>query len=210
EDDSDDELVGVALCTDDQDVFLATRNGKAIRFASTDVRSFTSRTSTGVRAMTLKDGDKVMSLSIIDGDRDADTLEAEDMILTVSQNGYGKQTSSTEYRRIKRGGQGVANIDMTEKTGPVVASFPIENGAQLMLVTDQGKMIRIPTTNVRVTSRATQGVTLFKVAKNEKIVSAAKILEDDDDEEHDGDQGEGGDVVEAPADVIDTELPDGE
>ncbi|MEO0500387.1 MAG: DNA gyrase subunit A [Pseudomonadota bacterium] len=200
---SDDALVGVALCTDDQDIFLATRNGKAIRFSATDVREFASRTSTGVRAITLKDGDRVMSLSVIDGDE-----HAEDMILTVSANGYGKQTSSTEYRRIRRGGQGVANIDMTKKTGPVVASFPIEEGAQLMLVTDQGKLIRIPTTNVRVTSRATQGVTLFNVADNEKIVSAAKILEEDDEEDNADDQGHGTDTLEGPNDVIDAEVPE--
>jgi|TARA_R100000501_G_scaffold17919_1_gene34854 DNA gyrase subunit A len=201
---SDDALVGVALCTDDQDIFLATRNGKAIRFSSTDVRSFTSRTSTGVRAITLKDDDKVMSLSVISGD------DSADMILTVSQNGFGKQTSSKEYRRIKRGGQGVANIDMTTKTGPVVASFPIEEGAQLMLVTDQGKLIRIPTTHVRITSRTTQGVTLFKVAENEKIVSAAKILEEDEDEDHSDDQSTGTKTVEADSSIIDTEIPDGE
>ncbi|MEM8825364.1 MAG: DNA gyrase subunit A [Pseudomonadota bacterium] len=202
---SDDALVGVALCTDDQDIFLATRNGKAIRFSATDVREFASRTSTGVRAITLKDGDRVMSLSVIDGDE-----HAEDMILTVSANGYGKQTSSTEYRRIRRGGQGVANIDMTKKTGPVVASFPIEEGAQLMLVTDQGKLIRIPTTNVRVTSRATQGVTLFNVADDEKIVSAAKILEEDDEEDNADDQGEGVKALEGPKDVIDDIVPDGD
>ncbi|MGB7405767.1 MAG: DNA gyrase subunit A, partial [Pacificimonas sp.] len=198
---SDDRLIGVALCTDEDDVFLASRQGKAIRFSTTDIREFTSRTSTGVRAMTLKDGDEVMSLSVISGAEDA-----EDMILTVSQNGFGKQTSSTEYRRIKRGGQGVANLDLTDKTGPVVASFPIEEGAQLMLVTDQGKLIRIPTKNVRITSRATQGVTLFKVAGNEKIVSVAKILEEDEDEDHADDQGEGTDTLEAPKDVIEGEI----
>ena len=221
---SDDCLVGVALCSDDDDVFLASRRGKAIRFAATDIREFVSRTSTGVRAMRLAKGDEVMSLSVIRafdappeerdayfrGELEAERAEAyaasEEFILTVSANGFGKRTSSHHYRRTGRGGQGVVNLDVTGKTGPVVASFPVEEGAQLMLVTDQGKLIRTRTENVRITSRATQGVTLFKVAKDEHVVSAAKILEEEDGEDHADNQP----ALEAPEDVVDAVVPDGE
>ncbi|MBZ6378565.1 DNA gyrase subunit A [Pacificimonas flava] len=227
EEGADDRLIGVALCTDEDDVFLASRQGKAIRFASTDIREFQSRTSTGVRAMKLAKGDEVMSLSVLRsfdvspeerdayfrGELNAERQEAyeesEEFILTVSANGFGKRTSSHHYRRTGRGGQGVTNLDVTDKTGPVVASFPVEEGAGLMLVTDLGKMIRTRTENVRVTSRATQGVTLFKVAKSESVVSAAKILEDDDEEEEGEDQVEGANTIEAPTDVVAQELPDG-
>ncbi|MEE4350791.1 MAG: DNA gyrase subunit A [Pacificimonas sp.] len=228
EEGSDDSLIGVALCTDDDDVFLASRQGKAIRFSSTDIREFQSRTSTGVRAMTLKDGDEVMSLSVIrnfdatpderdayfreelDAERTEAFADAEEFLLTVSANGFGKRTSSHHYRRANRGGQGITNLDVTDKTGPVVASFPVEEGAGLMLVTDQGKLIRTRTENVRITGRVTQGVTLFKVGKDEQVVSAAKILEEDGDEDHADDQGEGVDTVEAPGAVIDAELPAGD
>ncbi len=210
---SDDRLIGVALCTDEDDVLLASRQGKAIRFASTDIREFQSRTSTGVRAMKLKGDDEVFSLSVISGfegtpeERDAyfrgelpeDRAEAyrtsEQYILTVSVNGYGKRTSSHHYRRTGRGGQGVVNIDVTAKTGPVVASFPVEEGAQLMLVTDQGKLIRTSTENIRVAGRSTQGVMLFRVSKDEHVVSAAKILEEGDED----DAEEDAEVVEAAA-----------
>ncbi|EMD84357.1 DNA gyrase subunit A [Pacificimonas flava] len=219
---SEDCLIGVALCTDEDDVFLASRQGKAIRFASTDIREFVSRTSTGVRAMRLAKGDEVMSLSVIRSfetspeerdayfrgelpdERSALYAESEDFILTVSANGFGKRTSSHHYRRTGRGAQGVTNLDVTQKTGPVVASFPVEEGAGLMLVTDQGKLIRTRTENVRITSRATQGVTLFKVGKNEHVVSAAKILEEDEDEDHDDNQP----AIEAPEDVVEAEVSD--
>jgi DNA gyrase subunit A len=126
EEDASDRLIGVALLTETDDVLLATRNGKAIRFASTDVREFQSRTSTGVRGISLGKGDEVISLSILRGfdatteereaylrgdeslsaERRAEFAAAEEFILTVTANGYGKRTSAYEYRRIGRGGQG--------------------------------------------------------------------------------------------------------
>ncbi len=208
--DADDRLIGVALLTESDDVLLATRKGRAIRFASTDVREFQSRNSTGVRGMTLKDGDDVISLSILRGfdatpdereaylkaapwkdNENAPTLaperlqefaEAEEFILTVCANGYGKRSSAYEYRRSNRGGQGIGNIDNIDRNGPVVASFPAHNGEQLMLVTDQAKLIRLGISDMRVIGRNTGGVRLFNVADNEHIVSAAKIEESDEDE----------------------------
>jgi DNA gyrase subunit A len=230
EDDSDDRLIGVALLDATDDVLLASRQGKAIRFAGEDVREFQSRTSTGVRGMSLKDGDEVVSLSILhrvgteaeeredylrhapwktekegepglSPERFAEMAEKEQFILTVCANGYGKVSSAYEYRRIGRGGQGVVNIDNIERNGPVVASFPVEHGQQLMLVTDQAKLIRLPLDlrhlveapedeerAFQIRGRGTAGVRLFNVAEGEQIVSAVRI--DEREAEGAGDEGE--------------------
>ena len=110
---------------------------------------------------------------------------AEEFILTVTTNGYGKRTSAYEYRRTGRGGQGITNIVTSERNGPVVASFPAHNGEQLMLVTDQAKLIRTTVGDIRVAGRSTQGVTIFKVADDEHVVSAARIEESEDEAEVD-------------------------
>ncbi|MBL0966444.1 MAG: DNA gyrase subunit A [Blastomonas sp.] len=213
---SDDRLIGVALLTEGDDVLLATRQGKAIRFAATDVREFQSRTSTGVRGMTLREGDEVISLSILGGfdatteerdeylraapwkgndaeptlspERMQKFAEAEQFILTVCANGYGKLSSAYEYRRTGRGGQGITNIDNIERNGPVLASFPAHQSDQLMLVTDQAKLIRLSLSTMRVIGRNSAGVRLFNVADNEHVVSAARIAEE-----------ENGDVAEEAA-----------
>jgi len=205
---SEDRLIGVALLDSGDDVLLASRNGKAIRFAADDVREFTSRTSTGVRGMNLRDGDEVVSLSILhrvgtdaeereeylryapwkaekEGEpslapeRFAELAEKEQFILTVCANGYGKVSSAYEYRRIGRGGQGILNIDNLKRNGPVVASFSVQSGQQLMLVTDQAKLIRIGLDSLRVIGRGSAGVRLFNVAEGEHIVSAVRIDEDE-------------------------------
>ena len=208
--DPTDRLIGVELLTEEDDVLLATRNGKAIRFKSTDVREFQSRTSTGVRGVRLLDGDEVISMSILrragttqeeresylkspvwrggccpdgmDEERYAEIAEREQFLLTVTENGYGKRTSTYEYRRTNRGGQGIINIVTSERNGGVVASFPVKPGEQLMLVTDQAKIIRTTVGDIRITGRNTQGVTIFKVADNEHVVGVAKIDESDEDE----------------------------
>jgi len=205
DEDSEDRLISVALLEAGDDVLLATRMGKAIRFSGEDVREFTSRTSTGVRGMKFKEkSDEVVSLSILAGgsatpderdaylrvapwkaDEDAPPLseehakmaEDEQFILTVCANGYGKISSAYEYRRAGRGGMGITNIDNIKRNGPVVASFPVASGEQLMLVTDQAKLIRIGLETLRVLGRSTAGVRLFNVAGGEKIVSAVKIDE---------------------------------
>ncbi len=208
DEDSADRLIGVALLTEEDDVLLATRQGKAIRFKGDDVREFQSRTATGVRGMTLKGDDEVISLSILhrsgattegreaylraapwkDNDN-VSTLEpervlemaaAEQFILTVCANGYGKRSSAFEYRRTNRGGQGIGNIDNIERNGPVVASFPAADGQQLMLVTDQAKLIRMNISDMRVIGRNSAGVKLFDVGKGEHVVGAARIEAEDE------------------------------
>jgi DNA gyrase subunit A len=101
--------------------------------------------------------------------------DREQFILTVTANGYGKRSSAYEYRRTNRGGKGIVNIDTSERNGRVVASFPVEATEEIMLVTDQGKVIRMPVADIRIAGRATMGVTLFKVAEGEHVVSAARI-----------------------------------
>jgi len=221
DDDSDDRLIGVSLLTEDDDVLLATRQGKAVRFAATDVREFQSRTSTGVRGMTLRQGDEVISLSILhrvgttqeereaylrfapwkaekEGEpeltpeRFAELAEQEQFILTVCANGYGKLSSAYEYRRTNRGGQGITNIDNIARNGLVVASFPATREDQLMLVTDQAKLIRMGLSSMRVIGRGSAGVRLFNVADEEHVVSAAKIGESGGDE----DAGEAAEATE--------------
>jgi DNA gyrase subunit A len=202
-------LIGVALLDESDDVLLATRQGKAIRFAGDDVREFQSRNSTGVRGMRLADGDEVISLSILHrvgtsseereaylraapwkDNENAPTLPADRMeelaareqfILTICANGYGKLSSAYEYRRTGRGGQGITNIDNIGRNGPVVASFPATQAHQLMLVTDQAKLIRMGLDSLRVIGRGSAGVRLFDVAKDEHVVSAA-LIEDSEDE----------------------------
>ena len=115
-------------------------------------------------------------------ERIAESTDKEQFILTVTENGYGKRSSAYEYRRTNRGGQGITNIDTSERNGCVVACFPAQPGEQLMLVTDQGKMIRTTVGDIRIMGRNTQGVTIFRVAENEHVVSVAKIEESDEEE----------------------------
>jgi DNA gyrase subunit A len=236
EEDATDRLIGVALLTEEDDVLLATQGGKAIRFAATEIRQFQSRTSTGVRGILLKNGDEVISLSILRGfeatteERDAylraapwkengaePTLSAERMaefeaaeefILTVCANGYGKRSSAFEYRRTGRGGQGIGNIDNLERNGPVVASFPARHGEQLMLVTDQAKLIRLSVGDTRVIGRNSAGVRLFNVADDEHVVGAARIEESE--EEAEADLGEDTPEAAPPDDaMVGEDLADG-
>jgi DNA gyrase subunit A len=207
--DEDDRLIGVALLDESDDVLLATRQGKAIRFAGDDVREFQSRNSTGVRGMRLAPGDEVISLSILhrvgttgdereaylraapwkdneneptlDEARMAELAAREQFILTVCANGYGKLSSAYEYRRTGRGGQGITNIDNIARNGLVVASFPATKAHQLMLVTDQAKLIRMGLDSMRVIGRGSAGVRLFDVATDEHVVSAALIEEGDEE-----------------------------
>jgi DNA gyrase subunit A len=118
----------------------------------------------------------------VPADRVAELSELEQFFLTVTENGYGKRSSAYEYRRTNRGGQGITNIDTSERNGRVVASFPARQGEALMLVTDQGKMIRTTVGDIRVMGRNTQGVTIFRVADDEHVVSVAKIDESDEED----------------------------
>lgn len=220
--DEGDTLIDVKICTDDQDVLLAAKAGKSIRFPVSDVRVFSGRTSTGVRGIRLGKGDEVISMSVLrhtetdmekryaylkmakalrrsDDEDVSDDIEAsttltlseeefqkmqaeEEFILTVTDSGYGKRTSAYEYRITGRGGQGVTNIDNTKRKDSVVASFPVTDTAHVMLVTDAGKLIRMPIKDVRIAGRNTMGVIMFRLSDAEHVVSAT-CIEDYEDED---------------------------
>jgi DNA gyrase subunit A len=224
-----DGIVGVQLCTLNDDVLLTTRAGKCIRFAVTDIRVFKGRESTGVRGIKLASGDEVVSLALLGhGDasvaearaylrqssaarraaqgesfpEDADTGEdvAEDaeeggeeaalsperyaelgareqFVLAVSEQGFGKRTSSYEYRTMGRGAQGIVAMAMRAKNAAIVAAFPVEDSDHLMLITNQGKTIRVPVSGISVQRRSAQGVVLFRLEEGERVVSVERIAE---------------------------------
>lgn len=225
--DEGDTLIGVEICTEDQDVLLAAAGGKCVRFPVADVRVFESRASTGVRGMKLPAGDSVISVSILThakaeiDKRDAylkesvarrrlagnadenDTVEIEStsdtlltpeefekmaadeqFILTITDKGYGKRSSAYEYRITSRGTQGVTNIKMDgdKRKANVVASLPVPDDAHIMLVTDAGKLIRMRVADIRIAGRSTMGVILFRLDKNEKVVSATCVTDIEEDE----------------------------
>lgn len=203
EEGSEDKLIGVALLQEGEDVLLASRNGQAVRFSGEDIRASAGRSGQGVRGIALEDGDELISLTILrrsgatpaereaylaaapwkenetpptlSPERMADMAAKEQFILTVTANGFGKKSSSYEYRRTNRGGKGIVNIGNTERNGHVVASFPVENGQQLLLVSNQAKLIRIDISGLRVLGRNSGGVRLFHVAGGEHVASVARI-----------------------------------
>ena len=230
---AEDGIVGVAICTDQDDVLLTTRKGKCIRFSVDDVRVFKGRASVGVRGIKLADDDEVISMAVLrhvdvaaaeakaylrqasamrralsgdaadeipepvviepgeeepveeaalSAERYAELGAHEQFVCTVTANGFGKRTSAYEYRVTGRGGQGIIAMIAGGRNGDLVASFPVEDSDQLMLVTDQGQMIRCPVDDVRVAGRSTQGVTIFRVGDAEQVVSVERIGETDEGE----------------------------
>jgi DNA gyrase subunit A len=227
--DEGDHLVGVATCREGDDVLLATRKGRCIRFQVTDevVRVFTGRDSAGVRGIRLGKDDDVISLSVLrhvdasmaeraaylkaavakrrapgeDGDApaelaaeesegeegDAVTLSperfdemeaAEELLLTITNGGFGKRSSAYEYRVTGRGGQGITNITLAPRNGTEVAgTFPVRPGTDVMLVTNLGKLIRVPGDQVRITGRQAMGVTLFRVEGDERVTAVFPVVE---------------------------------
>nr|WP_219821694.1 DNA gyrase subunit A [Sneathiella aquimaris] len=218
--DSDDQLIGVQICTSASDILLVAKGGKCIRFQATDVRLFKGRDSSGVRGMRLAEGDSVIGVSIL-GHVDLDTeqrdiylkarrsanedgtptdlngldearywelYEKEEVLLSITENGFGKRTNAYEYRVTNRGGQGIINIETSDRNGPVVATMPITPEHQIMLVTNGGKLIRTPISDIRIAGRNTQGVTLFKTAKGEQVVSVTALEDGKSDEDGDEDE----------------------
>ena len=217
-----EKLISVHTCDEQDDVLLASKLGKAIRFPVTDIRVFAGRNSMGVRGIKLMDGDELISMSIIkhteasaeeriaylraaaalrraesgvdevveadeegsvanitlSPERMKELAAAEQFILTVSTGGFGKRTSSFEYRTSGRGGSGIWVMNMSGKNNAIVVAMPVEATHDLMLVSNGGQVIRMPVKDIRVAGRATQGVTLFRVAEGEQVVSSALIQEE--------------------------------
>ena len=197
-----DRIVGVRVCADGDDVLLAARGGKCIRFPAADVRLFKGRSSAGVRGIDLAEGDRVISMSVLShGDLTAEERDAhfgrkrdgavpslteerraalaagEQFLLSVRDDGFGKRTSTHDYRLTRRGGKGVINMVVGEGERRVVAAFPVADRDEIMLVTDGGRLIRCPVDGISKVGRSARGVTLFRLAGGERVVSAARLAE---------------------------------
>jgi DNA gyrase subunit A len=165
--DEGDQLLDVVLTDGTKRIFIATHNGLAIRFDEKNVRPM-GRATRGVRGIDLRQDDYVVSVCPVSAD------DSERM-LSVSELGYGKQTAITTYRLQSRGGKGVINMKTTEKTGKVVAVFPVEDEAEIMIITQQGKLIRLEASEIRKTGRSAQGVRLIKTDAGDKVTSASLV-----------------------------------
>lgn len=173
EENSDERLVNVCLCHEDQDVILTTREGRSIRFSVKDVRRFAGRSSRGVRGIRLKNNDCVVSTNLLSAQK------KDELLLTISERGFGKRTLAQEYRVSGRGGQGVATMQVTKRTGYVVNTFPVHENDHILLLTNAGQMIRCPVNQIRVSGRRTQGVIIFRVQDKETLVSAINVPQPD-------------------------------
>jgi len=173
--DDGDKLISVALTDGKKDVFLASREGKAIRFNEEDARSM-GRVTRGVRGMNLNKDDHVIGMEIVDNEAVGST------IFTVCENGYGKRTDLDEYRDQTRGGKGIITIKTTDRNGPVVNVMQVADDNDLMVITDNGKILRVPVSGFSVIGRNTQGVKLITTEEKEKVVAVAKLAEKEEDE----------------------------
>lgn len=223
-----DAIIGVQLCTEDDDVLLTTRRGKAIRFPLTDLRVFKGRESTGVRGIKLADGDEIVSLALLRhsdatpaearaylkqasalrraaGDEAEDVVidepeengeeavltqeryvelgAGEQFLLTLSEEGFGKRSSTYEYRVTGRGGSGIVAMGMGKKNSAIIATFPVEEGDDLMLISNAGQTIRVPVKDISMQGRAAQGVTVFRLDAEERVVSVERIADVSGDED---------------------------
>jgi DNA gyrase subunit A len=227
--DADDRLIAVAVCGKNDDILLASRNGRAIRFPAKDVRIFSGRSSVGVRGLKLAEGDAVISLSIlrheevdsptraaflrlstqrrraageegengngndapepeeaegengadatISEEQFADLASREELLLSITEKGFGVRSSAYDYRITGRGGQGIENMNLARRQDAIVAVFPVGPRDQIMLVTNTGMVIRVPIEDIPIKRRRSQGVVVFKVEEGERVVSVAHLAE---------------------------------
>jgi DNA gyrase subunit A len=168
-----DSVIAAQITDGQGQIFIGTGGGMAIRFPETDVRPM-GRTAYGVRGISLREGDAVIAMEVV---REAGTM------LTVSEHGYGKRTELDEYRVQSRGGLGIINIHTTDRNGRVVGIAYVHDEDELMLITQQGKVLRMVAGDIRTIGRATQGVRLIDIEESDRVVSTARVAEKDEDEE---------------------------
>ena len=174
--DANDKIVGVKICKDDQDIILSTKLGKCIRFESKKLRVFKGRSSKGIKGIDLATNDQIVSLSIINNDKNKTELKtSEKFILSITENGYGKKTVHKDYRVTNRGGKGIIGIVNSPRNGNISSSFPVYDGDEILASTNKGRVIRVAVKEIRTAGRNTQGVRIFKLSGDEKVVSADKI-----------------------------------
>jgi DNA gyrase subunit A len=171
--DDEDELVSVALTDGSREVFLGTSQGKIIRFSEEDVRDM-GRAARGVKGMNVAEDDAIVGMEI---------PTEEGAILTVTANGYGKRTRHAEYRLQRRGGLGLLALRITDRNGPVVGILQVTEDDEVMLITDRGKIIRLPVAGISLIGRVTQGVKLIDTEPEERVVSIACLAEKGDEGE---------------------------
>ena len=184
--DTNDKIVGVKICKDDQDIILSTHFGKCIRFESKKLRIFKGRSSKGIKGIVLAPNDKIVSLSIIDNNKSKDNgkkskvdkseIKAQErFILSITENGFGKKTPHLDYRVTNRGGKGIIGIINSPRNGNISSSFPVFDGDEILISTNKGRVIRVAVKEIRTAGRNTQGVRIIKLSGEEKVVSADKI-----------------------------------
>ncbi len=184
--DNNDKIVGVKICKDDQDVILSTKFGKCIRFEAKKLRVFKGRSSKGIKGLELAPNDQIVSLSVIDNDKlskngskskdeKSEIKAKEKFVLSISENGYGKKTSHSDYRVTNRGGKGIIGIINSPRNGNITSSFPVFEGDEILISTNKGRVIRVAVKEIRTAGRNTQGVRIIKLSGEEKVVSSIKI-----------------------------------
>ncbi|EGQ2975729.1 DNA gyrase subunit A [Staphylococcus pseudintermedius] len=206
----DDELIAVRLTDGEKHILIGTAQASLIRFKETDVRAM-SRIAAGVKGIRLRDGDEVIGLDVADDDN-------QDEILVVTEKGYGKRTSIEDYRLSKRGGMGVKTAKLTERNGRLVCITTVEGDEDLMVVTNQGVIIRMEVSNISVNGRMAQGVRLIRLDEEQYVSTVAKVKKEPEDIEADEHTtaSEASDDVEVvvddvtPGDTIHTEAPEPE
>ena len=166
--DDGDELIRVGVTQGDQDILLGTRKGMAIRFNEADARAI-GRTARGVKGLRLAKDDEVVGMEV---------LSPDSTILTVTESGYGKRTVESEYRTQSRGGKGLINLRVTDKTGPVMGILQVFDDDDVMIMSDQGNLVRLPVADIRSIGRNTQGVRLINLGPEQRLVGAVRIEED--------------------------------
>ncbi len=206
--DSEDSLIGVKLCTLDEDILLSSSNGKCLRFPVQKLRLFSGLNSSGVRGIRLDKNNNIISLAILkhsiidmairqeylkassNSRKDSSVIKNgfddlnknEEFLLSVTSRGYGKRSSAYEYRISNRGGKGITGILTSSKNGEVVDCFVVQDNDEIILVSDKGQIIRVNVNQIRIAGRSTKGVSIFKIPEGDKIVSVSRIEEFDKDE----------------------------
>ncbi|ODS36903.1 MAG: hypothetical protein A7316_02365 [Candidatus Altiarchaeales archaeon WOR_SM1_86-2] len=169
--DDGDELIGVCHSDGDSDIILATKNGKAVRFNEKNVRAM-GRTARGVRGIRLRKGDEVVSMVSVS----KNDIERDINILSITENGYGKQTPLSKYRRIKRGGMGIITIITNERNGGVVNVKAVDGDDELLITSVDGMVIRIPVSGISTQGRNTMGVRIMRLKEDDKVAGVAKLV----------------------------------
>ncbi|TVP59817.1 MAG: DNA gyrase subunit A [Halomonadaceae bacterium] len=194
--DEDDYLIGAAITDGETEIMLFSTAGKAVRFNENQVRPM-GRTARGVRGIRLKPGQEVVSLII---------PQENGYILTASQHGYGKRSQITEFPAYSRGSQGVIAMQTSDRNGDLVCALQVFDGDEMMLITDQGTLVRTGTDDLSILGRNTQGVRLIRLSQEgEKLVTVERIEDTGDDDDLDGELGEDGEVINQQADSADSD-----